>query len=282
MIAEARLIRMRYPGECLVCAKDLGRGSRAWWNDQRRFVTCVDCSGIADDPNVTPPDLLVRTGFADEQHKRDAMHRLRDADTAIRSAYAGLGRLIWDVSSARASTKVWGPGSHGKRVTGVALDRLVDHGMIVLHDVRMPSERKKVDHVVVAPSGIHVIESVHYPDERIEMRKDRRFIGRSSALVVGGRDFTDVVDDLEHQVRRIAAFTDDLADVRDTPVTPVLCFVDASWKRPRRRLALGSVEILWPKAMMRLISRPGPLRRERIEELGCRLASRLVYDFNDP
>ena len=272
---------MRYPGECLVCAKDLTRGDHAWWNEDRRFVTCVECSGSAEDPDVTPPDLLVRTGFANEQHKRDELRRLHDADHTIRAAYADLGRLIWDVSSARNSTKVWGSTSHAKRVVGGALDHLVDHGMVVLHDVRMPSERKKIDHVVIAPSGIHAIDSKHVPGERIELKKGKRFIGHSSELSVGGRDFTHLVENLGHQVRRIYAFTNDLESAWNTSITPILCFVDADWKRPKRRLALGSVEILWPKALMRLLSRPGPLRREQIEEIGCRMASRLVYDFND-
>jgi hypothetical protein len=281
MVVDARLIRMRYPGECLVCAKDLTRGDHAWWNDQRRFVTCVECSGIADDPDFMPPDLLVRTGFANEQHKRDEIGRIRDADNTIRAAYADLGRLIWDVSSARNATKVWGSSSHAKRVIGAALDHLVDHGMVVLHDVRMPSERKKIDHVVIAPSGIHAIDSKSFPDERVELTKGKRFSRHSSGLSVGGRDFTHLVEHLGHQVRRIHAFTSDLDAAWDTSITPILCFVDAGWKRPKRRLALGSVEILWPKALMRLLSRPGPLRREQIEEIGCRLASRLVYDFND-
>lgn len=281
MVADARLIRMRYPGECLVCARDLGRGDHAWWNEQRRFVTCVECSGLVDDPTSNPPDLYVRTGFADENHKRDELRRLRDADVTIRNAYADLGRLIWDVSSARSSVKIWGPSSIGKRIVGEMLDGLVDHGMVVLHDVRMPSERKKVDHIVVAPSGIHAIDSKHLAGERVELRRGKRFIGESSGLFVGDRDLTHLIEQMGHQVRRIYAYTNDLPAASDMVVTPILCFVDAAWKRPKRRLALGSVEILWPKVLLRLLSRPGPLGREEIEEIGCRLASRLVYDFNE-
>ena len=48
-----------------------------------------------------------------------------------------------------------------------------------------------------------------------------------------------------------------------------------------QRLALGNVETLWPKVLLRLLSRPGSLSRDDIEAIGCRLASRLVYDFND-
>lgn len=272
---------MRYPGECLVCARDLGRGDHAWWNAERRFVTCVDCSGIDEDPDYVPPDLRHRTGFAGENAKQDELRRIRAVDTTIRSAYADLGRLIWDVSSARSSTRVWGPSSVAKREVGRLLDALVDHGMVVLHDVRMPSESKKIDHVVVAPSGIHAIDSKHFPGERVELRRAKRFIGHSSALVVGERDHTHLVDNMGHQVRRIYAFTNDLRALDDTVVTPMICFVDADWRRPRRRLALGSVEILWPKVLMRLLCRPGPLGREQIEEIGCRLASRLVYDFNE-
>ncbi len=281
MVADARLIRMRYPGECLVCARDLGRGSHAWWNEERRFVTCVDCSGLAQDPDVAPPDLLHRTGFANENHKRDELRRLRDADNTIRNAYADLGRLIWDVSHARTSTRVWGADAGGKRVVGEMLDGLVDHGMVVLHDVRLPSERKKVDHIVVAPSGIHVVDSRHFPGARVELRKGQRFIGHSSNLFVGERDFTHLIEGMGHQVRRIYSFTNDLPAANRCVVTPILCFVEASWRRPKRRLALGSVEILWPKVLLRLLSRPGPLRRDQIEEIGCRLASRLVYDFNE-
>jgi hypothetical protein len=281
MVADARLIRMRYPGECLVCARELERGSHAWWNEERRFVTCVECSGIADNPDFTPPDLMHRTGFANENFKRDQLSRLHDSDNSIRNAYADLGRLIWDVSHARTSPKVWGADAVGKRIVGQMLDGLVDHGMIVLHDVRLPSERNKVDHIVVAPSGIHVIDSRHFPGERVELRKQRRFVAHSSSLYVGDRDFTHLIEGMGHQVRRIYAFTNDLPAANNTTVTPILCFVDATWRRPKRRLALGSVEILWPKVLMRLVSRPGTLNRDEIEAIGCRLASRLVYDFNE-
>jgi hypothetical protein len=281
MVADARLIRMRYPGECLVCARDLERGAHAWWNDERRFVTCVECSGVADDPDFNPPDLMHRTGFANENFKRDQLRDLKDSDNSIRNAYADLGRMIWDVSHARTSPKVWGVDAGGKSIVGEMLDPLVDHGMIVLHDVRMPSERNKVDHIVVAPSGIHVIDSRSFRGQRVEIRKDKRFIGHSSSLYVGGRDFTHLIENMGHQVRRVYAFTNDLPSAYNTNVTPVLCFVDAQWRWARKRLALGNVEILWPKVLLRLLSRPGSLSRDDIEAIGCRLASRLVYDFND-
>jgi hypothetical protein len=282
MVIEARLIRMRYPGECLVCAKELGSGDRAWWNEERRFVACVTCSGHGDDSLETPlalAPLHIPVGWAHQSSQHRRMKELRQGDDTIRTAYASLGSLIWNVCDARSSTKVWGPDATGQRVVGEMLDALVAHGMIVLHDVRLPSERNKIDHVVIAPSGIHVIDSKHFPGDRVEVRRGGRFLANSARLHVGGRDSTQVVEHMGHQVRKIYAFTNDLPSAAEMTVTPIVCFVDANWRWPRHRLGLGSVEILWPKALMRLLTRSGPLGRYEIEELGCRLASRLVYDF---
>jgi Nuclease-related domain len=92
----------------------------------------------------------------------------------------------------------WHRGAHGERRTARLLDRLVRDGFVVFHDLSVPGNTSaNVDHLVVGPSGVFVIDSKqwtgsvhqgadglvwhnHYPlDRTLEtVRWQARIIGR--------------------------------------------------------------------------------------------------------
>jgi hypothetical protein len=55
--------------------------------------------------------------------------------------------------------RAWQRGAAGERQTARLLDRLGRDGYVVLHDLAMPDSPVNVDHLVIGPSGLFVIDS---------------------------------------------------------------------------------------------------------------------------
>jgi Nuclease-related domain len=53
----------------------------------------------------------------------------------------------------------WQRGAHGERRTARLLDRLTGDGYVVFHDLAVPGSDANVDHLVIGPSGVFVIDS---------------------------------------------------------------------------------------------------------------------------
>jgi hypothetical protein len=56
----------------------------------------------------------------------------------------------------------WRRGAEGERRTARLLDPLERHGWAVLHDLAVPGSRANIDHLVIGPGGVFVIDSKHY------------------------------------------------------------------------------------------------------------------------
>jgi hypothetical protein len=55
--------------------------------------------------------------------------------------------------------QAWRRGAAGERRTARLLDRLTDHGFVVFHDLAVPGSPANVDHLVIGPTGLFVIDS---------------------------------------------------------------------------------------------------------------------------
>jgi hypothetical protein len=55
--------------------------------------------------------------------------------------------------------RTWQRGAHGERHTARLLDRLTRDGYVVFHDLAVPDSAANVDHLVIGPSGVFVIDS---------------------------------------------------------------------------------------------------------------------------
>jgi Nuclease-related domain len=55
--------------------------------------------------------------------------------------------------------RTWQRGAHGERRTARLLDRLTRDGFVVFHDLAVPGSPVNVDHLVIGPSGVFVIDS---------------------------------------------------------------------------------------------------------------------------
>jgi hypothetical protein len=56
----------------------------------------------------------------------------------------------------------WRRGAAGERRTARLLEPLERHGWVVLHDLSVPGNRANLDHLVIGPGGVFVIDSKQY------------------------------------------------------------------------------------------------------------------------
>jgi hypothetical protein len=59
-------------------------------------------------------------------------------------------------------TRAWQRGAAGERHVARLLESLVQQGWGVQHDLRVPGSKANIDHVVIGPPGVFVIDAKHY------------------------------------------------------------------------------------------------------------------------
>lgn len=164
------------------------------------------------------------------------------------------------------STRAWSEGAAGEELVGPLLAAC--QGVVVLHDRRIPKSRANIDHLVVGPGGVFVIDPKNYSG-LVEKRDLGGWLRRDERLFVNGRDQTKLVEGVNGQVRVVQE-----ALGEEVPVHPVLCFVGPNWRRFfARPLRVRGVSVLWPAKVAELVAAPGDLTTDEIQALGTRLAS---------
>jgi hypothetical protein len=149
---------------------------------------------------------------------------------------------------------------------------------VVLNDRSIPNSFANIDHVVVAPSGIWIIDSKLW-NGRIRIKSGRGLLNPRQRLVVGDRDESGRTERIYSQVIPIANLLNDPG----IPIHPALVFIDGNWGtstalravRNRPYEILG-VTIGWPKAIVRKIQETGPLAAEVVATIAMQLDAALA------
>ena len=101
----------------------------------------------------------------------------------------------------RQSTRAWSSGAIGEERVAAALDGIASQSIRVLHDRKIPSSNANIDHLVVTPGGVWVIDSKRYQDRRPELRVEGGILRpRVEKLLVRGSDKTALVEGVLKQV----------------------------------------------------------------------------------
>lgn len=278
-------MRIRRADRCAACGAEVAAGTDAWWDAAARSITCLACAGtttVRQEPIASPrpdePAAVVPGGEAEaagasarqEYERRSARHRAKQEaavadDLAWRQAAIArrpvLGRIATSVTRRPTvapegqTTTAWKVGAEGEERVAEVLTAVA--GVEVLHDRRVPRSRANIDHVVVGPSGVVVIDAKKYAaGSAVEVRDVGGLLRTDRRLYVGGRDRTKLVDAVRGQVEVVrAALGPDLAHV---PVRGALCFVGASWGWRMRTKTVGGVTAVWPKGLPDLVAGVGP------------------------
>lgn len=235
-------------------------GDVAWWDPDEKTLRCVGCGERGDDREGPAEAHSV----AGRSAQREADRRSQRREDRIRTAHPRIGGLLLAAFADPQSTRAWSEGAEGERKVGRQLDTMQADGVIVLHDRRIPGRRSNIDHVVVAPSGVWVVDTKRYRG-KVERRDIGGWLHRVDRLYVAGRDRTVLVEQVLGASGVVAKAVD------HGPVRPALCFVDGDWGLFTRPFEINGVLIAWPKALVTAIERPGEFG-ERVPEMADHLA----------
>ncbi|MET0432583.1 MAG: nuclease-related domain-containing protein [Cellulomonas sp.] len=214
------------------------------------------------------------TAGAGASVRREYERRSAKREARIREAHPRLGGLILAISEEPRSTTAWARGARGEEILGRNLDGLEPRGVRVLHDRRIPRTRANIDHIAVAPTGVHVIDAKRYKG-RPALRVEGGIIRpRVHKLMLGARDCTRLVDGMHKQLDVVQEVLDQ-AGLEEVPVQGALCFVDADWPLIGGSFVLRDVAVLWPKKLSERLTAPGEMSPGRIATVHEALARAL-------
>src|SRR5437763_16225732 len=269
-VAAARVIRIRRPGMCAVCATSLVRGEADQWGRRARALTAT--AGAAGSGATAPPELERGTAGSSASRRYRSLHDRRER--RVRTQHPRIGGLILRATNEPASTRVWAIGSEGERLIGAGLDAIDERIAITLHDRRIPRSRANIDHITIARSGVFVIDSKRYSG-RLELRQAGPLWMRERRLYIGGRDKTKFVEGMAKQTAAVREAIQPLLEEFELPLTPVLCFLGVDVPLLARPFEINGVRIEWPRPLKKRLEQAGPLAPAELRLFARNLATAL-------
>ncbi len=230
----------RNPATCSSCGSIINKGQRGWANAEApagKRVRCLVCGPGEGNLHIDP--------------------------------IAGTSALRLD-SQRRGDNYL--KGAHGEYLMGTYLAKELVAGARVLTDRNVPGDSEaNIDHVVVAPSGVWIIDSkkwageIHYRSRRFPSTDPRRY------LTVGGQDRTPLIAKIYRLVIPVAQVIGDPT----VDVHPVIAFIEGVWGVPESlhfKMGKGPYEhegvfLSGGHRIITKINEPGPLSLETIEAL---------------
>jgi len=142
----------------------------------------------------------------------------------------------------------------------------------MLHDRSVPGTRGNIDHIIVAPGGVFVVDAKNHSG-RIRIRDQGGLFRADHRLTIAGRDCTAMADKMGWQVDAVARVRAraDLA----SRVVPVLSFLNVGWPLVGAPAEFRGVRLESHRSMSRLLTMPAVLDGPQVAALADRLAAAL-------
>ncbi len=266
--STVRRLQLRFAGKCSVCGTELPRHSWALYDQAAKTVRCTDC------PTEDEGRQLLEQGTAGASASREYERRKARREDRVKGRVGDfLGGLLLAVVDEPQSTTAWERGAVGERKLGEALRNV--HGLVTLHDRRVPGTRGNIDHVVIGPAGVFVVDSKRYRG-LIEVKGRGGLFSSDERLLVGRRDCSHLVENMGWQVEAVRAVLGRAgAQFVAVPVTPVLCFIDGEWPLLFPPSSYRGVRLEGPRSVKRLVTSNSVLSQDEIIELAAIIATQL-------
>lgn len=259
-------------GVCSLCGIPLKTGEVAVYERLTKTIRCVVCPATAGvdlrDFEAVQPDIDL--GTAGGSARREYERRKATREQRVKGKVGDrLGRVVLAFTDDPQSTRAWRTGARGEEALARTLQ--VVEGLHVLHDRRVPGTAGNIDHIVISPAGVFVVDAKQWQG-RIEIRNRGNFFRPDRRLFIGRRDGSDLAIGLAWQVEAVTtALT--AAGVDPVPsITPVLCFVDGDWPLIAPPDSYAGVRLESPKPLREIASAQGVLDPSAVEGLTRALA----------
>lgn len=175
----------------------------------------------------------------------------------------------------RPQTEAWTTGAKGERAVAARLDRLVPGGVSVVHDRRIPGRRANIDHIVVGPGGIFVIDTKVVNGKPMSRRVGPIWNRGSLRLFVGSRDQTRFVEGMARQVAAVGRALNGVTELSGLPIRAMVVLVGARWPLFSKPLLIEGVWVGSPRELAKEVSKPGAVSTATAARLAEVIANRL-------
>jgi Nuclease-related domain len=288
-------MKIQREGECVTCATNLVAGTPAYWNKERRSLTCVTCFGLDEAATkAAPPDLL------QQALESEAFETVPDTVPAawseVKPDVAGKSaQKEFDRRAAKEVAKkekliekdaVWRSEIREKRpVVGRLVTALTPRPQLgplsqstTAWDKGAVGERR-VAEVLEAVAGIEVLHDRLVPGKGAA-NIDHIVVCAAGVFVIDAKKYDGTLevrdqgtmfrtDDrlyvagrdrtklTEGVLGQVEAVQKVLADVwPDVPVKGMLCFIGCHWTKLKPKFVKG-VTVVWPEALPEHVSKAG-------------------------
>ena len=256
-----KLLTLRGDDTCARCAAAIPARSKAWWGHEASSVVCVICEPLRLDDPLPPPEIerAKAVPATSPHHRASDVH---DRETRPRSGPGVLGRVMKLLADEPSTTTAHPNEAARERRLGRLLDiELVDAA--TLHDRTVPTTNCHLDHLVVASSGIWLIDAKRSAGE-VECRSTGAPGGDDRRLYVNGRNQTQLVHTMGWQVAAMRSRLERIG-LSEVPLHPVVCFTSSRWARVTAPFEVHRVLVTWPSALLDAIAAPGPIDARLID-----------------
>jgi hypothetical protein len=261
-----RRLRLRFPGTCSACGLELAVGVDALYDARTRTVRCIECP--TDDGHAAEVPVDPGVAGASAQHEYDKRKEHRETRTTDRFGRR-LGGVILALTDEPQSTRAWAQGALGERLLAGALEGVEE--IRVLHDRRVPGTRGNIDHLVIGPAGVFVVDAKRY-EGLIRVRDVGGLLKTDKRLYVGTKDCSKLADNMGWQVQAVERALQSVPVEPMPPIAPVLCFVSGEWPILRPPDSFRGVRLESERSIRKLVRSSQALEEATIGRLTSLLA----------
>jgi hypothetical protein len=229
MNQEFRRITLNSDSICGVCNGRLMQGEEALFSREFKKVICPreHVTNIYGEPGKSVSDKVRKV----EQARRDSVESI-----------PLIGKIIYMFMGKSKESKIWEKGAKGEVEVGKILEKIAnENGYIVMHDRVIPGSKANLDHILITPKGVFLVDAKNYKGKIEIVNMAGSFSKPNFQLRVGGRDQGKLVEQVKNQKLRMA---DELRKrgLR-CEVVGVLAFVDGQWPLLSKPLIINDVYI---------------------------------------
>lgn len=298
---------LRYDGTCTVCNSPTPAKARAWWNSTTKKVTCLSClpaepatavhattmsRAATAIPRATtesppengstrpiaqslppPPPIDLGVGGISAAREYERLQAKQERQIEAKWGTGRIGRFAKFMSDEPQSTAAWAKGAEGERQLARRLTNDLGDLAVTLHDRMVPQTRGNIDHLVIATSGIWIVDAKNYKG-KVEMRDRGGWFSKDRRLYVNNRDQTKLIDGLSWQIDAVRKVLSPIG-FGDGPMHPSLCFTSSEWGLFAKPIRLKGVLVTWAGKLVDAIREPGSFDAATIDLLARELSSKL-------
>jgi hypothetical protein len=206
-------------------------------------------------------------GVAGASARREGERRKTNRERRVREKHPRLGGALLALTGEPGHERGWAYGAAGEELVAKELEKRLPEDAVLLHDRRVPGNRANIDRIVVAASGVWVIDTKRY---RGKVAVVRPLFG-DAKLTIAGRNKSGIVAGLRKQVALVDAAMKSIDPA--VPVHGAICFVDAQLPL-LGTIRFGGFRMLHPRGLVRHIGRSGPLPASELATVAGELAAR--------